>query len=59
MLIHSTEEQHETIGELPSKDILRQAIKQAKKHPWVFKGLEDDDGEADVPELHNVILLAI
>ena len=60
MLIHSLEEQHQTIGELPTKDILRHAIKQAKKDPWVFKRLEDDDGEADVPEgLHNVIHLAI
>ena len=37
MLIHSLEVQHQTIGELPTKDILRQAIKQAKKDPWVFK----------------------
>jgi len=44
------EAQHETIGKVASNGNLRKAIKRAKKDPWVFKGLQDDCGEAEVPQ---------
>ena len=50
MLIRSMEAQHETIGKVASNGNLRKAIKRAKKDPWVFKGLQDDCGEAEVPQ---------
>ena len=54
---HSTEAQHEAIGQIAKKGNLHKAIRQAKKDPRVFKGSLDDVGEAGFPqELHNVIL---